>query len=369
MSAKVADVEAWAAVVPSTGSALIVEPVTVRPPQSHEVLVEMKASGLCHTDLSLIRDDFPGPGYPAVFGHEGAGVVLECGTDVDGVVPGDRVILTNTPHCGECASCRTGRTAFCLESLTTARTVPYTWRGADLPSAGVVASFATHSVLPAGQLVKIGPDIPFEVAALVPCGVVTGVGAALTTAKVTEGATAVVIGLGSIGLNVIQGARLAKASRIVAVDTNPAKEDVARRLGATDFVDPRAGRGSLSEEVTALLGAPADYAFECAGRPQLLAEAISSVNPFWGVCVAAGIAPRSEQLTLPATAFWMGRTLLGTLLGNMNPLVDIPRILDWYRSGDLLLDELVTTRLDHADINTGFDLMAGSQVIRSVVMY
>lgn len=364
------NIESVAAVAPATGEPLVVESVEVRAPESHEVLVQMKASGLCHTDFSMMTGDFPGVALPAVLGHEGAGVVLECGKDVDGVQPGDHVILSNIAHCGVCASCRTGKSSFCAETAKAGSRRPvYTWRGKEIASAGVVASFAGHSVLPAGNLIKIPNDMPFDSAALVPCGVITGMGAVLASAEVSEGSTVVAIGMGSVGLNVIQGARIAGAARIIAVDTNSSKEEVAKRFGATDFLQPIATENTLADQVTELLSGPADYSFECVGNARLIEQALAMVHPFSGVCVAVGIAPGGSELTLPASTFWMGRRLQGTFLGNVNPLTDIPRIVDWYRDGTVLLDELVTHRLNHANINDGFDLVSSGRAVRTVVVY
>ena len=358
-----------AAIAQGHGQRLIIDDIDVRAPLAGEVLVEMKASGLCHTDLSAMEGKFP-VRLPAVLGHEGAGLVVECGSGVTAVAPGDHVILNNTAHCGECRPCLKGKTGYCDSMAMDARAPsPFTWRGEPLGRMGPAASFAAHTIIPPDRLTRFDPGIGFDTASLVPCGVMTGVGAVNNVAKVEAGSKVLVFGMGSIGLNVLQACRLAGANSIVALDTNPAKEAVAREFGATDFLNPADTDVPLDKRVRALLGSWADYAFDCVGHPAIVQQAVGLVNPYWGVMVAVGITPVGEQLSLPASTFYFGRTISGTFMGDCNPVVETPRILDWYRGGKLAIDRLITHRISLDDINTGFDLMKSGQSIRTVVVF
>lgn len=362
-------IQAMAAVAHEVGQPLTIEPIMVRGPGPNEVLVEMKASGVCHTDLSLLNGTLPGHNFPAVFGHEGAGVVLECGAEVRNFQPGDRVTLANTPHCGQCRSCKEGLSSYCDQLKEIARREPkYTLHGEPLNGVGI-SSFASHSLVPESQVIPIPDSLSFTTAALIPCGVVTGVGAAMYRARVTPGSTVVVTGMGSAGLNSVQGAKLVKAERIVAVDTNSDKKALAFKLGATDFVNPKDSDKPLNIVLTDLLGGTADFAIECAGNTQVLAELVTAVNPYWGSVVALGIASENQPIELPANAFWSGRSISGTFMGNANPLEMIPFLIEQYTSGQVLLDELVSHVLPHERINDAFDLMTSGKSIRTVVEY
>ncbi|MET0376106.1 MAG: alcohol dehydrogenase catalytic domain-containing protein, partial [Rhizorhabdus sp.] len=311
-----------AAIAVGKGEPLVVEEVELRDPRPGEVIVESRASGLCHTDLSIVDGVFPVP-LPCIAGHEGAGIVRQCGAGVTLVRPGDHVIVNNAYHCGQCPPCRRGKTSFCERAMQ-ADQLPFRWRGEPLRALGGAGSFAAHCVVAEDKLTVIPEDVPFEAAALVPCGVMTGTGAVWNVARVEPGSTVVVFGLGSIGLNVVQAARLSGAARIVAIDTNPAKEAVGRTFGATEFVNPRALSEPVDRHVAALLGGPADYAFECIGNVDLLALAVSMVSPYWGTCLAVGIPPHDAAITLPGSTFYFGRTVRGTFLGDNNPLTDTP---------------------------------------------
>jgi S-(hydroxymethyl)glutathione dehydrogenase/alcohol dehydrogenase len=357
-----------AAVARTLNAPLVIETVELRNPGPGEVVVEMKASGMCHTDLSVIEGKFPVP-LPLIPGHEGAGIVLQCGEGVTGVKPGDHVILNNAPECGVCPACRSTKTNRCKEIDTgRGRTSPFSSNGEPLGTMGG-STFASHTIVRDINLTPIDKNIPFASAALVSCGVMTGVGAVLFNAKVEAGSTVVVIGAGSIGLNVAQGARMAGASRIVMIDTQPAKEAISRMFGATDFVNPKTVNGPLEAHLASLLGGPADYAFECVGNVDLVRTALNAVHPHWGVCLAVGIAPFDQEIKLSATSFYFGRTLKGTFIGEGKPRTDTPKIIDWYREGKLHLDELVTHRLSLEEINKGFDLMKRGEAIRSVVIF
>jgi S-(hydroxymethyl)glutathione dehydrogenase/alcohol dehydrogenase len=358
-----------AAVARDKGRPLTIENVELRAPAAGEVLVQMKASGLCHTDLSALQGSYPQP-FPIILGHEGAGIVLACGPGVSRVQPGDHVVLHNTPQCGVCAPCRADYTRYCIEmSKASMKGAAFTSSGHPLQTMSKAASFATHTVLSEFFLTPIPSQVPFESACLIGCGVMTGTGAALNTARVRPGSTVVVFGMGSIGLNAVQGARLAGAARIVAVDINPAKEAAARHFGATDFVNPATLDAPVEQHLPILLGGPADFSFECIGNTELLRQALAVVNLFWGVCIAVGIPPHGGQIELPATAFYVGRRLQGTLMGDGKPLQETRRLIDWYTQGELRLDELVTRRIALDEINEGFEMMQRGEVIRSVIIY
>jgi S-(hydroxymethyl)glutathione dehydrogenase/alcohol dehydrogenase len=358
-----------AAIAQSHGAPLIIDEIEVRPPLAGEVLVAMKASGLCHTDLSAMDGKFP-VRLPAVLGHEGAGVVIECGPGVTVVTPGDHVILNNTAHCGECPPCRSGRTGYCASMAMDGRAPsPFTWRGEPLGRMGPAASFSAHTIIDAGRLTRFDDSLAFETAALIPCGVMTGYGAVHHVAKVEAGSGVLVFGMGSIGLNVLQACKLAGAAVIIAVDTNPAKQTVARAFGATHFLNPGDVDEPFDKKVKVLLGGLADHAFDCVGHPAVVRQALSLVNPYWGMMVAVGIAPVGQEITVPASTFYVGRTMRGTFMGDCNPVVDTPLIIDHYQTGKLAIDQLITHRVSLDAINTGFDLMKSGEAVRTVVVF
>jgi S-(hydroxymethyl)glutathione dehydrogenase/alcohol dehydrogenase len=358
-----------AAVVRAANEPFAIENVELRAPLPGEVLVQMKASGLCHTDLSAMQGNYPVP-FPIILGHEGAGIVLECGAGVTRVQPGDHVILNNSPQCGTCSLCLSDYTKYCVEFDNGRKQQAAFFSGGEpLQTMSKGASFATHTVLSEHFLSPIPKSVPFESACLVGCGVMTGVGAALNTAHVRTGSTAVVFGMGSIGLNAVQGARLAGAGRIVAVDVNPAKEAIARQFGATDFINPKTLDVPIEKFIPKFLGAPADFSFECVGSTQLLKQAMAMVHPFWGVCIAVGIPPHTGTIELPASSFYIGRRLQGTFIGDGKPIQEAERLMNWYQGGELRLDELVTNRIALEEINEGFEMMKRSEVIRTVIVY
>ena len=358
-----------AAIALGNGAPLIVDEIEVRAPDAGEVLVEMKASGLCHTDLSALEGKFPVK-LPAVLGHEGAGIVVACGEGVSAVAVGDPVILNNTAHCGVCPPCLSQKTGYCDAMAMDARSPsPFIWRGESLGRMGPAASFSGHTIIDQSRLTRFDPNISFDVASLVPCGVMTGYGAVHKVAKVEPGSKVLVFGMGSIGLNVLQACTLAGASVIVALDTNPAKEAVAREFGATHFINPAETAEPLEKAIRTLLGAWADYAFDCVGHPAIVKQAVGLVNPYWGTMVAVGIAPVGEQISLPASTFYFGRSIRGTFIGDCNPVTDTPKILDWYSEGKLAIDPLITHRIPLEEINSGFDLMKSGKAIRTVVVF
>lgn len=361
--------EVRAAIAPDVGQPLVIETVALRDPADDELVIGMKASGLCHTDLSIMEGKFPMP-LPAVLGHEGAGVVLHAGPAVKRLKVGDHVILNNTPHCGVCDPCHAPYTSYCDQMAPgRERPSPFLWNGEPLATMLNVASFATHTILPEDRLTRIDPTVAFDAAALVPCGVMTGVGAVMNVAKVRRDSHVVVFGMGSIGLNVVQAARLAGAATVIAVDLNPSKEAMARQFGATHFINPVDSEVPIGKRVSTLIGGLADFAFECVGNTKLVEQAVRLVNPYWGVAVAVGIAGFDQVIQLPATSFYFGRTLRGTFIGDGDPHRDTAQIVDWYRQGDIQLDPLVTHHLTLDEINQGFELMKTGQSIRSVILY
>jgi S-(hydroxymethyl)glutathione dehydrogenase/alcohol dehydrogenase len=358
-----------AAIAPGLNERLIIDEVELRAPGPGEVLVEMKASGLCHTDLSVIEGKFPVQ-LPAILGHEGAGIVVECGPEVSDVAPGDHVILNNTFRCGKCRMCLSGKTGYCEEMAVEGRRAsPFTWRGETLPTLMGSATFAAHTVIPQARLTRIDPAVPLASASLVPCGVMTGLGAAINVAKVEEGSSVLIIGLGSIGLSVLQACRMAGAKTIIAIDLNPAKEAVARSFGATHFINPADDQGPLHKRIRQIIGSLADYAFECVGHVALVRQALGLVNPHTGMAVAVGISPADQEISIPATSFYFGRSLRGTFIGDWDPRSGTNQIMDWYQSGELKIDELITHRLPLEEINAGFDLMKAGKPIRTVICY
>ncbi|MDD2058347.1 alcohol dehydrogenase catalytic domain-containing protein [Pseudomonas sp. GD03860] len=357
-----------AAVAHGVGVPLTIEDVHLRSPSEGEVLVQLKASGLCHTDLSVIEGKLP-QRFPAILGHEGSGIVLECGQGVENVKPGDHVIFNDLPRCGHCRSCRSSFGSYC-EDIGLANSAPlFKWNDHSLAAIGQASTFASHTVLHSYHLTVIPEDIPFESAALMACDVVTSVVAVLFNANVRSDSSVVVWGTGSIGLNVVQAAKLAGAKRIIVIGTSADKEYAARLFGATDFINPSELGRSAIQHIRTLIGGPADYVFECTGDLEQLKQSVELANPYWGVCLVVNAPPFDQQINLPASLFEYGRAVRNTLTSDANPATDTPKIIDWYRQGKLRLDELVTHRLALDEINQGFERMKRSDAIRSVVIF
>ena len=363
-----------AAVYYEQNAPLKVEEIHIDKPQPGEVLVKIAASGVCHSDLSVMNGSIPFPPPPAVLGHEGAGIVEEVGSAVTSVQPGDHVILSWRPSCGRCTYCVTGRPQLCQTAgmeLMSGGLLDGSCRmhkdGTDIHHFTGVSSFAEYAVVPQTGIVKIRPDVPLEAAALVGCGVMTGVGAAINTAKVEPGTSAVVIGCGGVGLNTIQGAALAGAEKIIAVDLNPQKLEWASQFGATHHVNPN--DGDPVNQVLALTdGLGADYAFEVIGRADTAVQAYNSIRP-GGVAVVVGVAKPDDMLTIPAISLLQEKTLKGSLYGSARPSVDMPRLLDLYMNKKLKLDELVSRRITLDQINDAFEWMEKGEVARSVIVF
>jgi len=337
-------------------------------PGPDEVLVQMKATGLCHSDLSLIEGKIGTIlGFPVVPGHEGAGLVVEVGSAVTSLKPGDTVVPVSVPECGQCANCTSGKTNVCLQ-LRMPRPSPFSYNGQPVASFTGTGTFAEYSVIAETRVAKVRSDARADVACYVGCGVLTGVGAVLDTAKVTAGSSVAIFGLGGIGLCALEGARISGATKIVAIDINPAREAIARAHGATHFINPREVEDVVAK-VREITGGGADYTFECVGNVALLSQAIDASNPFWGTVVSVGIPGEGVRMDFDPGTIMTGRKITGSLLGGSRTRTTIPRLVDWHADGVLHLDDLITHRLTLDEINKGFDMMKSGEAIRSVVIF
>ena len=365
-----------AAVAHAPQKPLSIETVTLDPPKATEVLVEIKAAGLCHTDAYTLSGRDPESLFPSILGHEGAGVVVEVGQDVKSVVPGDHVIVLYTPECRSCSYCLSRKTNLCQAIRTT--------QGKGLMPDGTsrfrlgketlyhymgTSTFANYTVLPEIAVAKIRRDAPFDKACFIGCGVTTGVGAVLFTAGVRPGENVVVFGLGGIGLNVIQGARLAGAGMIVGIDTNPEKRALATRLGMTHFVDPKEAGKDLVAHLIDLTGGGADYSFECIGKVDTMRQALECCHKGWGVSVIIGVAGSGDEISTRPFQLVTGRVWKGSAFGGARGRTDVPKLVDWYMEGKIEVDPLITTTLPFESINRGFESMEAGRGIRTVVTY
>ena len=348
-----------------------IEMIEVDPPQDGEVLVEVKATGLCHSDLhGLEGESSMLCGFPGLPGHEAAGIVREVGPGVKTLKPGDHVVAF-IAECGHCGSCLSGKTNMCDAQLIDFRaTSRFKVRGGAraYPFWGL-GTFTNFSVIREIALVKVREDAPFEQLCYLGCGATTGLGAALVTAKVTPGSSVIVFGLGGIGLNVVQGARFAGATKIIAVDTNPAKEAIARKMGATDVVNPKTVNGDLVGHLHELTGGGADFTFEAVGNTRLMRTAFESARFGWGVCTVIGIAPDNDVMEILPINLVMGRKLQGSAMGGVKGRAQIPGFVDWLMDGKIDLASLITGRYDLEDINAGYEAMKRGEGIRSVVTF
>ncbi|GIH06204.1 alcohol dehydrogenase [Rhizocola hellebori] len=345
---------------------VIRDDVELLAPGPGQVRVKIKAAGICHSDLSARRGDLPQP-VPAILGHEAAGEVIEVGEDIADLSVGDRVILNWMSSCGRCASCRRGEPHLCLNHLMRAYSRPqFRLDGAPVFGLSGIGGFAEETVLSRGGVVKIDDDVPYEIAALIGCGVMTGVGAVLNTAKVTPGSTVVVIGCGGVGLSAVQGARIAGAGAIVAVDTVPAKLETAKRFGATHAAGP-AGLSDIAEAVTG--GEGFDYAFEAAGSPQAIRSAWGAARR-GGTVVVVGAGRMDEVVEFsPFELMFDAKTLVGSLFGSANPKLDYPRLLELWREGRLDLVGMISHRIRLEDVNAALGALGRGDVIRQVIIY
>ncbi len=366
---------ALAAVLYQARQPLVIEEVEVSPPQAGEVTVRMAAAGVCHSDLHVMTGDLPMPS-PIILGHEGAGVVVDVGEGVTSVAPGDHVIPIWRASCGRCEYCLNGRPALCdlgtaMRSTGLMADGETRFRNAEGKSirhyAGV-STFSSLSTMPETAVVKIDPSFPLWKAALIGCGVITGVGAVLYSANVRPGSTVAVFGCGGIGLNIIQGARLVAASRIIAVDTSPQKEVHARAMGATDFID--ASTCDPVEEIKALTdGSGVDYSFEAVGLPGPIEQAYDSVRK-GGTCVVSGICRADARAGINVNQLVYGeKTLKGTLYGSARPRIDLPRLMKLHQEGHIKLDELLTKTYALSEINEAYDALQRGEVARSLIIW
>ena len=366
-----------AAVAWEAGKPLDVTTVRLDGPRGGEVLVEVMATGICHTDAFTLSGADPEGIFPAVLGHEGAGVVREVGAGVTSVKPGDHVIPLYTPECRECEYCLNPKTNLCqkIRSTQGAGLMP---DGTSRLSAGGetihhymgTSTFANFTVLPEIAVAKVREDAPFDKICYIGCGVTTGIGAVINTAKVEPGSTVAVFGLGGIGLNVIQGARMVGADRIIGVDINPGKVELARRFGMTDFVNPKEiGEDKVVQAIVDLTNGGVDYSFECIGNTTLMRQALECCHKGWGESTIIGVAPAGAEISTRPFQLVTGRVWRGSAFGGARGRTDVPRIVDWYMDGKIDIDSLITHTMPLDDINEGFELMHAGESIRSVVVY
>ncbi len=358
-----------AAVASGQHRPLVVEQVLLADPGPHEVVIEMVAAGICHSDLSFVNGERDWSDYPVVLGHEGAGVVVECGSQVRSVKPGDHVIPVGIPECGVCVACVSGKTNLCDEYYPSVIGRPFSLRGHAMRGFCDLGTFADRIVVREMQVSKIRSDAPLDVVCCLGCAGATGLGAALFTARVEKGSSAVVFGLGGIGLNVVEGARLAGAKSIIGVDTNPAKEARARKVGLTHFIDASAVGQDIVGLVRELTGGGADYAFECTGHPAVLDNAVECARRGWGTTVMIGVPPGGAPISLRPRAILEGRRLLGSYLGNIKTRSELPQLVDWFMEGKISLDSLISHRIELGAINEGFALLASGEALRTVVSF
>ena len=365
-----------AAVAHKAGAPLSIETVQLQGPKAGEVLVEIKATGICHTDEFTRSGSDPEGLFPAILGHEGAGVVVEAGPGVASVKKGDHVIPLYTPECRQCEYCLSGKTNLCQAIRVTQGqgVMPdgssrFSLGGKKLFHYMGTSTFANYTVVPEIALAKIREDAPFDKVCYIGCGVTTGIGAVINTAKVEPGANVVVFGLGGIGLNVVQGARLAGANMIVGVDLNPARKALAEKFGMTHFVNPKEAGKDLVAHLVNLTKGGADYSFECIGNVDVMRQALECCHKGWGVSVIIGVAGAGQEIKTRPFQLVTGRVWKGTAFGGAKGRRDVPKIVDWYMEGKINIDDLITHKLKLADINQGFDLMHEGKSIRSVVVY
>ncbi len=365
-----------AAVAHKAGAPLEVTEVELEGPRSGEVLVEIKATGVCHTDAYTLSGADPEGLFPSIMGHEGAGVVVETGRNVTTLKKGDHVIPLYTPECRNCPSCLSGKTNLCTAIRETQGrgvmpdgTSRFKLGGETVYHYMGTSTFANFTVVPEIALAKVREDAPFDKICYIGCGVTTGIGAVINTAKVQVGDRVVVFGLGGIGLNVVQGARLAGAGMIVGIDLNPQRKAIAEQFGMTHFVNPSEVAGDLVPYIVNVTGGGADFAFECVGNVKLMRQALECCQRGWGTCVIIGVAASGQEISTRPFQLVTGRTWKGTAFGGAKGRRDVPKIVDWYMQGRINIDDLITHKLPLPQINDAFDLMHQGKSIRSVILY
>ena len=367
--------ETQAAIATAAGQPLAIDTVHLDGPREGEALIEIKATGVCHTDAYTLSGADPEGLFPAILGHEGAGVVVDVGPGVTSVAVGDHVIPLYTPECRQCKFCTSGKTNLCgaIRATQGQGVMP---DGTSRFSRGEetilhymgTSTFANYTVVPEIALAKIREDAPFDKVCYIGCGVTTGLGAVMNTAKVEPGATVAVFGLGGIGLNVIQGARIAGADRIIGVDLNAGKRDLAERFGMTDFVDP-SDVDDAGAAIVDMTDGGVDYSFECIGSVDVMRQALECCHKGWGESIIIGVAGAGQEIATRPFQLVTGRVWRGTAFGGAKGRTDVPKIVDWYMDGKINIDDLITHTMPLADINDAFHLMHAGESIRSVVVY
>ena len=366
-----------AAVAHKAGAPLAIETVQLEGPKTGEVLVEIRATGICHTDEYTLSGADPEGLFPSVLGHEGAGVIVDVGPGVKSLKKGDHVIPLYVPECRECEYCVSQKTNLCQairvtqgQGLMPDGTSRFSLGGKKLHHYMGTSTFSNYTVVPEIALAKIREDAAFDKVCYIGCGVTTGIGAVINTAKVEPGANVVVFGLGGIGLNVVQGARMAGADMIVGVDLNPKRRSLAGKFGMTHFVNPKdMAENELVPYLVNLTKGGADYSFECIGNVKVMRQALECCHKGWGVSVIIGVAPAGAEIATRPFQLVTGRVWKGTAFGGARGRTDVPKIVDWYMDGKINIDDLITHKLKFEDINRGFDLMHAGESIRSVVVF
>ena len=366
-----------AAIAVEAGKPLVIEEVDLEGPKAGEVLVEIMATGICHTDAYTLSGQDSEGIFPSILGHEGAGIVREVGAGVTSVKPGDHVIPLYTPECRQCKSCLSRRTNLCTAIRATQGqgvmpdgTSRFSLNGKPIAHYMGCSTFSNFTVLPEIAVAKVREDAPFDKICYIGCGVTTGVGAVIWTAKVWPGANVAVFGLGGIGLNVIQGARMAGADKIIGVDLNPSKAEMARKFGMTDYVNPdQAGRDKVVQAIIDLTGGGADFSFECIGNTTTMRQALECCHRGWGESTIIGVAPAGTEIATRPFQLVTGRVWRGSAFGGARGRTDVPKIVDWYMDQKINIDDLITHTMPLEKINDAFDLMHEGKSIRSVVIY
>lgn len=368
--------KARAAVAWAPKQPLAIEEIDVEGPKQGEVLLKVVASGVCHTDAFTLSGNDPEGAFPCVLGHEGGCEVLECGPGVESLKPGDHVIPLYIPECGVCEYCNSNKTNLCQSIASTVWTgyMPdgtrrFSKNGAPIYHYMGCSTFSEYTVVPEIALAKINSEAPLDKVCLLGCGVTTGIGAVLNTAKVEPGSTVAVFGLGGIGLSVIQGAVMAKAERIIGVDVNPDKFEMAKALGATDFVNPKQLPGSVTEAIVEMTGGGVDYSFECIGNVHVMREALECCHMGWGVSTVIGVAGAGQEISTRPFQLVTGRTWKGSAFGGVKGRSELPGYVEQYMNGTIELDRMVTHTMPLEDINKAFDLMHEGKSIRSVIIF
>ncbi len=364
-----------AAIAYKAGSPLSIETVDLQGPQAGEVLIEIKATGVCHTDAFTLSGDDPEGAFPAILGHEGAGVVVEVGAGVTSLKVGDHVIPLYTPECRECDYCLHPKTNLCQKIRSTQGkglmpdgTSRFSIDGTPILHYMGCSTFSNFTVLPEIAVAKIRPDAPFDKVCYIGCGVTTGVGAVVFDAKVEPGSNVVVFGLGGIGLNVIQGAKMVGADKIIGIDINPKRVEIAKQFGMTHFINPKE-TPNLIEAISDLTNGGADYSFECIGNVNTMRQALECCHKGWGESIIIGVAGAGQEISTRPFQLVTGRVWRGSAFGGARGRTDVPKIVDWYMNGKIDIDSLITHTMSLNDINKAFDLMHKGDSIRSVVVY